>query len=137
MSYRIAIVDGMGGGLGRAICERLSHLKGIERIALGTNSHATTNMLKSGAKDGATGENVICHMVNEVDLVIGPIAILVANSMMGEITPRMAQSIASCRAEKLLLPLQKCHLTVVGVKDMSMKDMLDQLETEVHKLLGS
>ncbi len=137
MSYRIAVVDGKGGGLGRAICERLSNVEGVTLLALGTNSHATTNMLKNGAKDGATGENAICHMVDQVDLVIGPMAILVANAMMGEITPRMAQAIASCEAHKLLLPLQKCGISVIGVKSMSMKDMLDQLVSEVDRLMNN
>ena len=91
---RIAVVDGQGGGIGRAIVDKLkTALPEVEVIALGTNSAATGQMLRAGADEGATGENAIVHNMKFVDIVVGVIAIINANSMMGELTPRMAQAI--------------------------------------------
>ena len=89
----IAVIDGKGGGLGRAVIEALNRgeLEG-EIIALGTNAVATANMLRGGAKDGASGENAVCHMCRQAKVIVGPIGILTADAMMGEITPRMAQA---------------------------------------------
>lgn len=133
MCLKIAVIDGKGGGLGKAICERIAGVmkEGTKLYGLGTNATATMAMMKGGATDGATGENAISHMSGQMDIVVGTIAILVADSMMGEITPKMASTIAESKAEKLLLPLQKCGLSVVGVKDMSISNMLDELEKEI------
>ena len=130
MCLKIAVIDGKGGGLGKAICEKIAGVidDKICLYGLGTNANATMAMLKGGASDGATGENAICHMSQQVDIIVGPMAILVADSMMGEITPKMASAVADSSAEKVLLPLQKCGMTVVGVKDMSMNSMLAELE---------
>ena len=135
MCFKIAVIDAKGGGLGKAICEKISALMkdDAKLYALGTNASATMAMMKGGATEGATGENAICHMSQKVDIIVGTIAILVADSMMGEITPKMAEAIAASKAEKLLLPLQKCGLTVVGVKDMSMSTMLIELEKAIAK----
>jgi len=132
---RVAVIDGKGGGLGRAVCEKLAGTPGIELIALGTNSAATANILKGGAASGATGENAICYMAGRVDLIIGPLAIVVADSMMGEVTARMAESIARSEAPKLLLPLQKCGVQILGVPEMNLKEMLDALPGEAAALL--
>ncbi len=130
MHFKIAVIDGKGGGLGKAICEKIAGVmnEGTKLYGMGTNANATAAMLKGGATDGATGENAICHMSQKVDIIVGPMAILVADSMMGEITPRMASAVADSTAEKILLPLQKCGITVVGVADMSMNNMLNELE---------
>jgi len=130
MCLKIAVIDGKGGGLGKAICEKVSGVikRDTKLYGLGTNANATMAMMKGGATDGATGENAICHMSQQVDIIIGPMAILVADSMMGEISQKMAASIAGSTAEKYLLPLQKCGLSVVGVKDMSINQMLIELE---------
>lgn len=131
----IAIVDGKGGGLGSAIAKKISSMKDVNIIALGTNSHATLSMLKSGANDGATGENAICHMAENADIIIGPMAIVVSDSMMGEITPRVANAIASSKARKLLLPTQKCGVTVVGVKEMTMAQIIDMVPEEIRRII--
>lgn len=133
--YTIVVIDGKGGGIGSSIVKRLSSMKDVKLIALGTNSQATVNMLKSGAHDGATGENAICHMVEKVDMVIGPMAIVVSNSMMGEITPRIAQAIANSDAQKLLLPTQKCGISVIGVEQMTMTQLIDRIPDAVNKLI--
>jgi prephenate dehydrogenase len=112
----IAVVDGQGGGIGRAIVERIkSEMPKQEVIALGTNSAATGNMLKGGADEGATGENAIVHNVKDADIIVGVIAIITANSMLGELTPAMAVAVGSSKAFKVLLPINRCHIHVVSV----------------------
>jgi len=103
---RIAVVDGQGGGIGKAIVEKLrKELPGdVEIIALGTNSAATVLMLKAGANEGATGENAIVYNADKVDVIMGVIGIIAANSMMGELTPLMARAIAESPAKKVLIP---------------------------------
>lgn len=132
---KIAIIDGKGGGIGSAIAKNISSMKDVKIIALGTNSHATSNMLKSGAHDGATGENAICHMAELADIIIGPMAIVVANSMMGEITPKISLAIAGSKAEKILLPTQKCGVSVVGVVDMTMAQIIDLVPGKIAEIL--
>jgi Ni,Fe-hydrogenase maturation factor len=134
---KIAVIDGMGGGIGSQVVERLKSLKNndIEIVALGTNSQATSNMIKSGADDGATGENAVVWMSSKVDIIIGPLAIISANSMMGEISPKMAEAIAISDARKLLLPLSKCNMDIIGLKDLQFKTMFSELLETVKKIL--
>ena len=132
---KIAIVDGKGGGLGAAIAKKLAPMKGVELIALGTNSQATGNMLKSGARDGATGENAICHMAGRVDIIVGPMALVVADSMMGEITSKIAQAVAGSKARKILLPTQKCGVDVVGVNDLTMAQLIELVPEKIAEFL--
>lgn len=112
----ISVIDGQGGGIGRSLVSKLRKLiekdSGITICALGTNSNATGNMIKSGADIGATGENAIIRTVLQSDLILGPIAIIAANSMMGELTSEMAQAVSSCPAHKFLVPLNRCNITV-------------------------
>jgi hypothetical protein len=135
---RIAVIDGKGGGLGRTIVETIKPLlaPGDELLVMGTNSHATANMLRGGASDGATGENAVATMAERMDLIVGPIAIIAADAMMGEVTPRMAESISKCRAEKLLLPLGRCGIKVVGAADESMARRLERLADWVKEWLA-
>ena len=115
---KIAVVDGQGGGIGRAIVDKLkTALPEAEVIALGTNSAATGQMLRAGADDGATGENAIVYNMKSVDIVVGVIAIINANSMMGELSPKMALAIGESRAFKVLLPMNRCNIHVVSVED--------------------
>lgn len=134
---KIAVIDGMGGGIGSQAIERLKSLNSndIEIIALGTNSQATANMIKSGAHQGATGENAISWMCQKVDIIIGPLAIIAANSMMGEISPKMSEAIASSPAKKLLLPVSKCNIDVIGLEDLQFKVIFEELTKTIKNLL--
>ena len=116
---RIAVIDGQGGGMGRAIVERLRlEFNGtVSIIVLGTNALATSNMLKGGADEGASGENAIVFNASKVDFIIGSVGIIAANAMLGEMTPLMARAIAESPAKKILIPLNKCHFHVAGVKN--------------------
>lgn len=134
---KIAVIDGKGGGIGCQVVERLKSFNrnDFEIIVLGTNSQATSNMLKAGADDGATGENAIAWMSKKVDIIIGPLAIISANSMMGEISPKMSEAIASCNARKILLPVSKCNIDIVGLENLQFKIIFNDLTDIIKKIL--
>jgi hypothetical protein len=129
---RIAVIDGQGGGIGATIIKRIREVcsEAIELWALGTNAIATSQMMKAGANRGATGENAVCHCVEQVDAIIGPISILLCNAMMGEVTPRMVQAIGSSPARKFVLPLTQEPLTVVGVVREPLPHLVEKLVSE-------
>jgi hypothetical protein len=129
---RIAVIDGQGGGIGSTIIKRVREVFGekIELWALGTNAIATSQMMKAGANRGATGENAVCHCVEQVDAIVGPISILLCNAMMGEVTPRMAQTIGSARACKLVLPLTQEPLVVVGMVREPLPHLVEMLVSD-------
>ncbi|HEX3037607.1 MAG TPA: DUF3842 family protein [Oscillospiraceae bacterium] len=113
---QIMVVDGQGGGIGKTIIEQLRAKLGdeIEIVALGTNALATSSMLKAGANEGATGENAIVWNAPKADIIIGSVAIIAANSMLGELTPLMANAIAQSSAKKVLIPLNRCNIYVMS-----------------------
>ena len=122
----VAVVDGQGGGIGRAIVDKVRRaFPDLEIIALGTNSAATAQMLKAGATGGATGENAIVHNMKHVDIVMGVIGILNANAMMGELTPAMAMAIGGSHTYKILLPINRCHIRVVSVEGIPLGEHID------------
>ncbi len=117
---RVTVVDGKGGGIGKAIVTQLREIFGEEMVivALGTNALATSLMLKAGANEGASGENAIVINAPRTEIIIGTIGIVCANSMMGELTPAMARAIAESPAKKILIPLNRYNIQVAGVKGM-------------------
>lgn len=129
---RIAIIDGQGGGIGSAIIRKIKDTYGesVELIALGTNAIATASMMKAKANKGATGENAIVQNVGQVDLIIGPLSIVMANSLLGELTPKMAEAVATSRAHKILFPLFQEDLSIVGVKGQPFPHLLEALIQE-------
>lgn len=137
MNMKIAVIDGMGGGIGSQAVQILKSLNkdDLKIIALGTNSQATANMIKAGAHEGSTGENAISWMSHQVDIIIGPLTIVAANSMMGEISPRMSEAIASSSARKLLLPVSKCNIEVIGLESLQFKTIFNELEIKMKKIL--
>ena len=121
----LMIMDGQGGGIGRAIIKKLRDVFGedMEILALGTNSLATSQMMRAGANRGATGENAILTTAPKVDIIIGP----VANSMMGEVSVLMAQAIASSKALKILIPLTQERVHIVGTSTEPLPHLIDQV----------
>lgn len=118
---KIVIVDGQGGRLGCLLVEAVKTRLPQSRVyALGTNSVATAAMLKAGADFGATGENPVVRNVIDADGVLGPVGIVVADAILGEVTPAMAEAVGSCRAKKFLVPMNSCGVIVAGVEELSL-----------------
>jgi hypothetical protein len=129
---RIAVIDGQGASIGSTIIRKIRRAYGekVEIWALGTNAIATGQMMKASANRGATGESAVTHCAGQVDVIIGPISILVSNAMMGEVTPRMVQAVGDSKAVKLLLPLTSEPITVVGVVPDPLPHLVDKLVSE-------
>ena len=116
---KIVVIDGQGGRLGCLLVERVKvRLPQAQVYALGTNSAATAAMIRAGADFGATGENPVVRGVADADGVLGPVGVVVANAILGEVTPAMAGAVGSCRARKCLVPMNSCGVTVAGVEDL-------------------
>ena len=133
---KILVIDGQGGRMGKAMIEQLraAHPE-LELIAIGTNSIATATMLKAGADAGATGENPVVVNCADAHIIIGPIGIVIANSLLGEITPTMAAAIGSSKAEKILIPVNRCHNYVAGAMDLGLNEYIQCVIRRVEQLL--
>ncbi|MBW2641781.1 MAG: DUF3842 family protein [Deltaproteobacteria bacterium] len=129
---RICVIDGQGGGIGSTVIKKLKDLFGetVEIIALGTNAIATAQMLKARANRGASGENAIVQIAGKVDIIIGTVAIIMAHSMMGEVTPKIAEAVASSPAKKLLIPLSQENVEIVGVAPIPLPHLIEALIQE-------
>jgi hypothetical protein len=136
---RIAVIDGQGGGIGKLIIEKLRVAFGndIQLLALGTNALAASLMLKSGANEGASGENAILFNAPRVDIIIGAIGIVCANSMLGELTPAMAAAVAQSEAVKILIPLNRCNIMITGTREEPLPHYLDDAVIKVGNLIRS
>lgn len=135
----IGVVDGQGGGIGSAVIRKIKEIYGenVDVTALGTNAIATAQMLKARANRGASGENAIVRTVKKMDVIVGPIAIMMAHAMMGEVTPKMAEAVAECSARKLLIPLSQENIEVVGVMSAPLPHLIDALINEhLHPCLA-
>ncbi len=133
----ILVVDAQGGGLGRALIEKLVATdigEKNELWAVGTNSQATTAMRKAGAQACATGENAIVFNAGKADIIVGGIGIIAANAMMGEITPAMASAISASDAVKLLIPYGKCNFKIAGVTEDPLPVKLDDAVMQIKRL---
>ena len=125
----VCVIDGQGGGIGSAIIKRLNAEYGerIDIIALGTNAIATAQMLKAKANRGASGENAIVQTAARADVIIGPVGIIMAHAMMGEVTPKMAEAVSASGARKLLLPLSQERIDIIGVATAPLPHLIDAL----------
>ena len=135
----VVIIDGQGGGVGRALTEAARKAYPTLCIrAVGTNALATAAMLKAGATEGATGENAVIFNVRQADVLLGPIGILAANGLLGEVTPRMAEAIGSSDAVKILIPSQRCSIRLaVGANQLMqvyLEDAMRLLGEELQRL---
>ena len=129
---KIMIMDGQGGGVSKSLVEELrSAYPEAELIAVGTNAAATANMMRGGTTLGATGENAVLYNSSRVDVIVGPIGIVMANAMLGEITPQMAEAVASSEAKILLIPMSRCNAAVMGVES---RKLLDYVKEAVEKI---
>ncbi|MEW6381244.1 MAG: DUF3842 family protein [bacterium] len=136
----LAVIDGHGGGIGSYIIKRLreeDELNNLEVIALGTNSLATSAMMKARANRGASGENAIVFVVQQVNIITGSFTIVMANSMLGELTPKMAEAIASSNALKLLLPLPVEKVSMIGYQYEPLPHLTDKLVQKIKELVAT
>ena len=124
----VVVIDGQGGGLGKAVIEKLKKADlDIYILGIGTNTVATTVMLKAGADDAVTGENAILYNVQYADYIVGGIGVIAANAMLGEISPAMANAVSSSRALKLLIPVNKCNFYVAGIQDNGLSEKIEEV----------
>ncbi|MCL1855624.1 MAG: DUF3842 family protein [Clostridia bacterium] len=113
---KLLVIDGQGGGMGRSLVQMLKTvLPGQSIVAVGTNAAATAAMLRAGADVSATGENAVIYHSRQAEIILGPLGILCANAMQGEISPAMAAAVSASQAQKVLLPMERCGVHVVGV----------------------
>ncbi|CAA7601675.1 Domain of unknown function (DUF3842) [Acididesulfobacillus acetoxydans] len=131
---RVAVVDGQGGGIGKHIVEQLrKRLPGLDILALGTNALATGAMLRAGASEGASGESAICFNAEKVDLIVGSLAIITVYGLLGEVTPQMAAALAGCSKPKLLLPVQRGNVQIIGLIKAPLPHQIEALVDEVER----
>jgi NAD(P)-dependent dehydrogenase (short-subunit alcohol dehydrogenase family) len=136
MIMRIAVIDGQGGGIGRHIVEKLRRElpEDLEILALGTNSLATSIMMRAGANEGATGENAIIYNASRIDYILGPVSILIPNAMLGELTAPMAAAIAASPAKKILLPVAR-GIEIIGLRNEPLPHLISELVFRLRELV--
>ena len=133
---KVLVIDAQGGGLGKQLIQSIREkYKDLDIACVGTNSHATSAMLKAGATRAATGENAIIVNCQKADIIIGPIGILLTNSMCGEITGKMAEAVSTSRARRILIPFLHDDNVIVGVNDYSMKKLINLALEELEKYI--
>ena len=132
---KLVIIDGQGGKLGKLLVEQLKQAcPQLPVYAIGTNAIATATMLKAGADFGATGENPVIRAVMDADVVLGPMGIVVAHAILGEVTPAMAEAVGGCRARKLLIPMNSCGVSVAGVQELPLSAYVAQIVEQVRAI---
>ncbi len=134
---RVVVIDGQSGRMGQLFIERAKTVSlPCQITAIGTNAIATSAMLKAGADQGATGENPVLVACRTADIIVGPIGILAADSLMGEISPQMAVAIGQCQAKKLLLPVNQCNNIVAGVPNLTLAKLMDEAVELLRSMLS-
>lgn len=133
----ILVIDGQGGGIGRQVVARIrAEFPRVDVTAVGTNSAASSAMLKAGANRAATGENSVVVCARGADVIIGPVAIVIADSLLGEITPKMAAAVAQSRAKRILIPVNACNNIIAGVSDLSVGRLVACVIEELRKIIS-
>ena len=134
---KILLIDGQGGKMGKQLTESvLARFPKVELTVVGTNSNATAAMIKGGAKFGATGENSIVVCCRTADIIIGPIGIVIADSMLGEITPKIAVAVAQSSATKILIPANRCNNLVAGIENVSLTALISDTLEKIEKIIA-
>lgn len=132
----VLIIDGQGGRIGRLLVEALAtRADQLELVCVGTNSIATSTMMKAGAARGGTGENAVIVNCRTADFIIGPLGLVIADSMMGEITPAMACAVGQSAAMRLLIPLNLCGSVIIGAGSFGIKEMIALAVAELERHL--
>jgi hypothetical protein len=134
----IVVIDGMGGGIGTQLVSQLAGQlpASVEVVCIGANAWATQSMLKAGASRGATGENAVRVIVQQADIVAGPIGIIIPNALMGEITPAMAETIAASSARKVLIPVSQGHFEIVGVENRPLVGNIREAAARIREIVA-
>lgn len=131
----ILIIDAQGGGIGKQLVSAIKkNMPDVSVTAVGTNSAATSAMIKAGADNAATGENAVIVNSKKADVIIGPVGIVIADALLGEITPLMAAAVAQSPARRILIPINHCDNIVVGVDDLSVGKLLQDVIKELQKV---
>lgn len=134
---KVVVIDGQGGRIGQLVIEGIIEEKlDCELYAIGTNSTATQAMMKGGANYGATGENPVIVACRDADVIIGPIGILAADSLLGEITPAMATAIGQSSSIRLLIPFNQCNNQIIGVKPMGINGLIKATIDKLKEIIG-
>lgn len=135
---KVLVIDAQGGGIGRQVVAAIrENIPALSVTAVGTNTAATSAMLKAGADHGATGENAVIVGARKADIIIGPIGIIVADSMFGEVTPNMAKAVGQSNARRILIPVNQCDNIVVGVKELGIRELVGEVISELQKITGA
>ena len=132
----ILVIDGQGGQLGGQLIKSLkANFQNIKIMAVGTNATATATMLKAGADQAATGENPVMVACKKTDMIIGPIGIVIADALFGEVTPKMAVAVGQADAVRILLPVNKCDNLVAGIPNVSTAAILEDVIAKVRNMI--
>ena len=132
----ILVIDAQGGGIGKQVVAAVKkRLPELAITAIGTNSLATSSMLKAGADNAATGENAVVVGCRTADIIVGPIGIAIADSLLGEITPKMATAVGQSNAKRILIPINHCNNIIVGVEDLNISKLIEAVITEIQNCL--
>ena len=138
MAAKVLVIDGQGGGLGRQLVSALAAAcPEAELTAVGTNSLAANAMLKAGASRAATGENAVVVNCRRADVIVGPVGIVIADALLGEITPAMAAAVCQSGARRVLVPINHCENYVVGVPDQPVSQLVAAAAQKVKELCSA
>lgn len=132
----IIVIDGQGGNIGRRLAEMISErFPSASITVVGTNSAATSNMMKAGDVLGATGENAVVVACRSADVIVGPIGIVVADALLGEVTPKMAAAVGQSRATKVLIPMNRCETLVAGIDGAPVSALIDDAMKKISAII--
>jgi hypothetical protein len=134
---KVLVIDGQGGGVGRQLVTQIKQaFPDVQLMAVGTNTIATSAMMKGGVDSAATGENAVLVAVRKADVVVGPLGIVVADSLGGEISPAMANAVAQSDTKRILLPFKNCENLIVGVSDYTLGHLIQLAIEELRKIIA-